>query len=162
MGAGKSTVGRELAALLGLTFIDSDTEIEQRTGVSIPWIFDLEGEPGFRARESGVLDELTGRDGVVLATGGGAVTVAANRDLLGARGVVVYLYTPVSVQLQRTRGDADRPLLQGSDPEARLQALMEARDPLYREVADAVIEASGGRARNVARRIAETLQGDVA
>ncbi|MFP4129413.1 MAG: shikimate kinase AroK [Halorhodospira sp.] len=160
MGAGKSTVGRELADLLGLAFVDSDAEVERRTGVGIPWIFDLEGEQGFRARESAVLDELTARDGVVLATGGGAVTVAANRDLLGARGVVAYLYTPVSVQLQRTRGDADRPLLQDSDPEARLQALMEARDPLYRAVADTVVEAAGGRARRVAQRIAEMLQGE--
>lgn len=160
MGAGKSTVGRELAALLGLSFIDSDHEIERRTGVSIPWIFDLEGEVGFRAREAGVIEELSARDGVVLATGGGAVTTAANRDLLGARGVVVYLHTPVAVQLQRTRHDPHRPLLQDGDPQGRLQALMTERDPLYREVADVVVESAGGRARTVARRIVAALQGE--
>jgi len=159
MGAGKSTVGRELASLLGLEYVDSDAVIEARTGVSIPWIFDLEGEAGFRTREAAVIDELTRRDGVVLATGGGAVTTPANRDLLGARGVVVYLYTPVSVQLQRTRHDTNRPLLQSDDPEARLQALLAERDPLYREVADVVVETTGGRARSVARRIIEALQG---
>ncbi len=159
MGAGKSTVGRELAELLGLEFVDSDHEIEERTGVSIPWIFDLEGEAGFRAREAAVIDELTAREGLVLATGGGAVTTPGNRDVLGARGVVVYLDTPVSVQLARTRQDPNRPLLQAPDPEARLRELLEQRDPLYREVADIVVETSGGRARSVARRIVAALQG---
>lgn len=157
MGAGKSTVGRELAERLGYTFLDSDTEIEQRTGVSIPWIFDIEGEAGFRRRETAMLDELTRHDEIVLATGGGAVTVAANRDLLGARGLVVYLHTPVKVQLRRTRNDTNRPLLQGSNPQAKLEALMAEREPLYRELADVVVESTSGRARSVAQRIEQAL-----
>ncbi len=158
MGAGKSTVGRELARLLGTAFADSDTEIERRTGVSIPWIFDLEGEEGFRRRETEVLDALTARDGLVLATGGGVVTSSVNRDLLGARGVVVYLYTPVPVQWRRTCHDTNRPLLQAEDPEARLASLMAERDPLYRAVADLVMASDSGTARNVAQSIIEAVQ----
>ncbi|MBK1727561.1 shikimate kinase AroK [Halorhodospira neutriphila] len=162
MGAGKSTVGRELAALLGLEFVDADTEIERRTGASIPWIFDLEGESGFRAREAALIDELSQRDGLVLATGGGAITTPANRDALGARGVVVYLHAPVEVQLQRTRHDTSRPLLQGDDPRGRLEGLMGEREPLYREVADIVVEAGQGRARALAKRIVRALEGAAA
>ncbi len=159
MGAGKSTIGRELAARLGLGLIDTDHEIERRTGANIPWIFDLEGEAGFRRREAAVIDELTAQDGVVLATGGGAVTTPQNRDVLGARGVVVYLYTPVSVQFQRTRHDTNRPLIQDPDPQARLEALMAERDPLYRAIADIVVDTSEGRPRQLAARIIEAAQG---
>ncbi len=159
MGAGKSTVGRELAALLGLEFVDADTEIERRTGASIPWIFDLEGEPGFRSREAALIDELSRRDALVLATGGGAITTPANRDALGARGVVVYLHAPVELQLQRTGHDTNRPLLQGDDPRGRLEQLMAEREPLYREVADITVEAGQGRARALAKRIVRALEG---
>ncbi len=160
MGSGKSSVGRELARRLGLTFIDADAELEARTGVSIPWIFDVEGEEGFRRREAALVDELTDRDDVVLATGGGVVETAANCDVLGARGVVVYLHAPVAVQLERTRGDRNRPLLQTEDPEGRLSALMERREPLYREVADVVVETTGGTARSVAERVVRALSND--
>ncbi len=160
MGSGKSSVGRELARRLGLTFIDADSELEERTGVSIPWIFDVEGEEGFRRREAALIDELTDRDGIVMATGGGAVETAANRDVLGARGVVVYLHAPVAVQVERTRGDRNRPLLQTEDPEGRLEALMARREPLYREVADVVVETTGGTARSVAERVVRALSND--
>lgn len=160
MGAGKSSVGRELARRLGRTFVDADTELERRTGVTIPWIFDVEGEEGFRRREAALLEELTQSDDVVLATGGGAVTTPANRQVLGARGVVVYLNAPVSVQAQRTHGDRNRPMLHGEDPTARLEALMAERDPLYREVADCVVETTGGTARSMAERIIEALTTD--
>lgn len=162
MGAGKTSVGRDLARRLGREFLDVDHELERRTGVSIPWIFDVEGEAGFRRREAEVIDELTQRDEVVLATGGGAVTTPANRDVLGARGVVVYLYASVAVQAQRTQGDRHRPMLhQGDeDPTERLETLMAERDPLYRSVADVVIETSGGTARSVADELIEKLSSD--
>jgi shikimate kinase len=160
MGAGKSTIGRELAAQLGLRFVDSDTEIVNRTGVSIPWIFDIEGEQGFRQREAAVIDQLTQQDGIVLATGGGAVTTPANREALSTRGVVIYLYTPVEVQLQRTCQDSNRPLLDNDNPRQRLEELLEQRDPLYRQIADRVIESSGGRARSIAKRIEREIEQD--
>lgn len=116
MGAGKTTVGRHLAELLGREFLDSDHEIERKTGATIPWIFEKEGEQGFRSRETVVIDELTSRPQLVLATGGGAVTQAPNREYLKQRGIVVYLYTPVEIQLQRTYRDKNRPLLQVENP----------------------------------------------
>lgn len=140
MGAGKTTVGRAVARRLNWLFFDSDLEIEARTGARIPVIFDLEGEQGFRVREARVIDELTRRQGIVLATGGGAVLRAENRQALAARGVVVYLRANAHDLWLRTRRDRNRPLLQTEDPERRLQALYEARDPLYREVADFVID----------------------
>lgn len=158
MGAGKTTIGRELAAQLGLDFIDSDSEIETRTGVSITWIFDIEGEQGFRDREAAIIEQLSNQDGIVLATGGGAVTTPANRAALSSRGVVVYLYTPVDVQLQRTHHDTNRPLLQHEDPRARLEDLMAQRDHLYRQIADIIVASSNGRARSVARRIEQALE----
>ena len=158
MGAGKTTIGRELASQLGFRFIDSDTEIENRTGVSIPWIFDIEGEQGFRAREADIIEQLTQQDGVVLATGGGAVTTPANRDVLSARGIVIYLYTPVNVQLERTHHDTNRPLLQNSNPRQRLEELMEQRDPLYRLIAYIVVESSIGRARSIAKRVEQAIE----
>ena len=153
MGAGNTTVGRHLAELLGREFLDSDHEIERKTGASIPWIFDKEGEVGFRERETAVIDELTERSALVLATGGGAVTQAANRQFLKQRGIVVYLYTPVEIQLQRTYRDKNRPLLQVENPEQKLQELLEIRDPLYREVAHYIIETNQGAARDLAQKI---------
>lgn len=157
MGAGKSAVGRQLARLLHLDFVDSDDEIESRTGVDIPFIFEKEGEEGFRKREAAVIDNLSQREGVVLATGGGAVINAENRSRLGARGYVVYLYTTVDQQLERTQRGRERPLLDNADPRKVLEDFMEIRDPLYREIADLVIETDGRRVKAVAKQIHESL-----
>ncbi len=157
MGAGKSAVGRQLARLLHLDFVDSDDEIENRTGVDIPFIFEKEGEEGFRKREAVVIDDLSQRDGVVLATGGGAVINAENRSRLGARGFVVYLYTSVPQQLERTQRGRERPLLDNDDPRKVLEDFMKVRDPLYREIADLVIDTDGRRVKAVAKQIHESL-----
>src|SRR6218665_1297511 len=140
MGAGKSTIGRLLAKELKLSFKDSDKEIEQRTGANIPWIFDVEGEAGFREREQAVIGELCELDGVVLATGGGAVLRPENRSALRAGGRVVYLHPSVDQQLDRTSRDRNRPLLRTADPGKVLAELLGIRDPLYREIADVIIE----------------------
>jgi len=153
MGAGKTTVGRHLAELLGREFLDSDHEIERKTGATIPWIFEKEGEQGFRDRETAVINDLTSRPHLVLATGGGAITQVLNRDYLKQRGIVVYLYTPVEIQLQRTYRDKNRPLLQVENPEQKLRDLLAVRDPLYREVAHHIIETNQGAARDLAQRI---------
>jgi len=153
MGAGKTTVGRHLAELLGREFLDSDQEIERKTGATIPWIFEKEGEKGFRNRETMVIDELTARSQLVVATGGGAVTQLPNREFLKQRGIVVYLYTPVEIQLQRTYRDKNRPLLQVENPEQKLRDLLAVRDPLYREIADYIIETNQGAARDLAQKI---------
>jgi len=158
MGAGKSTIGRQLSKQLDLPFHDSDHEIEARTGVDIPLIFDLEGETGFRKRESVVIDELTQLAGIVLATGGGAILDPANREHLGNRGKVIYLHASVNQQLKRTRMDRNRPLLQTEDPRARLEELMAIRDPLYREIASVVIDTDGMRVRDVVKKILEMLE----
>jgi len=157
MGAGKSAVGRQLARLLHLDFFDSDEEIERRTGVDIAFIFEKEGEEGFRKREAKVIDELSQKQGIVLATGGGAILDNDNRSYLGARGFVIYLFTTVRQQLDRTRRGRTRPLLQNGDKESVLKALMEIRDPLYREIADLVVETDGRRVQAVARDIAEAV-----
>ncbi|SDT26468.1 shikimate kinase [Halopseudomonas xinjiangensis] len=140
MGAGKSTIGRLLAKELKFPFKDSDREIEARTGADIPWIFDVEGEEGFRERESAMIAELTAEEGIVLATGGGVVMRPENRKALANGGLVVYLRTSVEQQLQRTAKDRQRPLLQTPDPEKVLRDLMARRDPLYREIADLTID----------------------
>lgn len=158
MGAGKSTIGRRLAEALGLEFVDSDRAIEERTGASIPLIFDIEGESGFRDREAQLIDELTRRDGIVVATGGGAVTREQNRRHLAERGTVVYLQTSVERQLERTRRDRNRPLLQTPDPEARLRELLAVRDPLYREVADITIDTGRGGVRGIVRELTRRLR----
>jgi shikimate kinase len=158
MGAGKSTIGRQLARCLKLKFVDSDREIELRTGVDIPLIFELEGESGFRKRERKVIDELTTKPGMMLATGGGAVIDKLNRQHLAARGRVIYLHTSVEQQLQRTAHDRNRPLLQTANPKQKLQELMEVRDPLYREIADWVIETDGCRVRDVVQQIIQKIE----
>ncbi len=140
MGAGKSTIGRLLAKELRLPFKDSDKEIEQRTGANIPWIFDREGEPGFRDREQAVIAELCTSDGLVLATGGGAVMRDENRKALHEGGRVVYLHASVEQQVSRTARDRNRPLLRTANPAKVLSDLLALRDPLYREIADVIIE----------------------
>lgn len=160
MGAGKTTIGRFLADALHLTFVDSDHEIEARTGADIPWIFDVEGEEGFRFREEAVIDALTRRRGIVLATGGGAVLRDANRRHLQARGTVIYLETSVDQQLERTAKDRHRPLLQTANPRQRLTDLLTIRHPLYREVADHVVTTNGSAAREVVARILHLLETD--
>ena len=157
MGAGKSAVGRHLARAMHLTFVDSDDEIEARTGVDIPFIFEKEGEEGFRKREATVIEALTKMDGVVLATGGGAVVQPESRSVLGGRGYVVYLYTSVDQQVQRTQRGRERPLLDDGDPRETLKALLELRDPLYREIADLVVETDGRRVKSVANEIIEQI-----
>ena len=157
MGSGKSTIGRQLAKQLAMPFHDSDHEIERRTGVDIPLIFELEGETGFRKRESGVIDDLTRLPDIVLATGGGAILDPENRERLGDRGTVIYLHTSVDQQLSRTAHDRNRPLLQTPDPRTTLEELLAIRDPLYREIADLVIETDGMRVRDVVREIVRKL-----
>ena len=157
MGAGKSAVGRQLARALHLEFKDSDDEIEARTGVDIPFIFEKEGEEGFRKREARVIDELSQQSGLVLATGGGAVIDEKTRSRLGARGYVVYLQTSVDQQLERTRGGRERPLLESDDPREVLEALMTLREPMYREIADLIVNTDGRRVNAVAKEVVEAL-----
>lgn len=157
MGAGKSAVGRQLARLLHMTFVDSDDEIESRTGVDIAFIFEKEGEEGFRKREAKVIDELSARDGIVLATGGGAVINPANRNFLGARGFVVYLATSVDQQFARTQKGRERPMLASGDSREILEELMAVRDPMYREIADLIVETDGRKVKAVADEVIEKL-----
>ncbi|MEM8942607.1 MAG: shikimate kinase AroK [Pseudomonadota bacterium] len=158
MGSGKTTIGRILAKALHLSFADSDTEIEQRTGADIPWIFDVEGEEGFRDREQLVIDEMTRRAHCVLATGGGAVLREANRRVLSERGFVIYLHATLDEQLRRTRNDHNRPLLQTEDPRETLRELINIREPLYRETADHVISTDCSSPKLVAQRLLSQLR----
>lgn len=158
MGAGKTTVGKLLAKRLNKTFIDSDHEIERRTGVNIPLIFEVEGEAGFRARETAVIEELSGQKNIVLATGGGAVLSRQNRDNLSRNGTVIYLRARVEDLWQRTRHDKNRPLLQTADPQARLQELFAQRDPLYREIADIVMDSGAQSVHALVHQIEEQLK----
>lgn len=157
MGAGKSTIGRLLAKELRLPFKDSDKEIEERTGASIPLIFDVEGEEGFRDREQAVITELCNQQGLVLATGGGAVLRAANRQAMAKAAVVIYLYTSVEHQLARTARDRNRPLLQTENPAEVLTRLLHERDPLYREIATLIIETDTRPPRMVVQEILRFL-----
>ncbi len=157
MGSGKSTVGKHLADLLECPFIDSDAEIEQRAGADIPWIFDVEGEAGFRRRETAVLQDLAERSGVI-ATGGGAVVAEENRELMARTGAVVFLNISVAQQLKRTGSGEGRPLLQEGDREATLKKLMSEREPLYKALADVIISGGGANARKVARQIETELR----
>lgn len=157
MGAGKTTIGRCLAEILHWQFLDSDHEIEARTGASIPWIFDVEGEEGFRRREQAMIDELTRQQHIILATGGGAVLRPNNRRHLHERGFVIYLETPVAMQLERTAMDRNRPLLQTPNPEQKLTELLKIRDPLYRQVAHLIVPTTDGCARDLAQKIVQSL-----
>lgn len=158
MGAGKSTIGRLLAKELRLPFRDSDKEIEQRTGASIPLIFDVEGEQGFREREHAAINDICQMRGVVLATGGGAVLRQDNRRVLRHGGRVIYLCTSVEQQLDRTSRDRNRPLLQTPNPREILVGLMGVRDPLYREIADIIVETDERPPRLVVVEILDQLQ----
>jgi shikimate kinase len=158
MGAGKTTVGRLIARRLKRPFFDSDQEIEHRCGVDIRAIFDIEGEAGFRARESQVIAELAAREGIVLATGGGAVLDRENRRRLAAAGTVVYLHARPEALFERVRHDKHRPLLATPDPLARLGELYALRDPLYREVADLVCETGRQSAQSLARSLLARLE----
>ncbi|MBY6187823.1 shikimate kinase AroK [Marinobacter hydrocarbonoclasticus] len=157
MGAGKSTIGRHLAQMLHLEFFDSDHEIEARSGADISWIFDVEGEEGFRLREARVINELTEKQGIVLATGGGSVQSKEVRNRLSARGIVVYLETTIDKQVARTQRDKRRPLLQVDEPRDVLEQLAEERNPLYQDVADLVVRTDEQSAKVVANQIIEKL-----
>lgn len=158
MGAGKTSVGRILAKRLKREFFDSDHVIEERTGVKIPVIFDIEGEKGFRAREHAIIEELTRLQDIVLATGGGSVLDPDNRVHLRSRGTVVYLRASVKDLLNRTRHDRNRPLLQGPDPRTRLSELYDARDPLYREVAHITIDTGSQSVASLVTRLLQLLE----
>ncbi|HTB88172.1 MAG TPA: shikimate kinase AroK [Steroidobacteraceae bacterium] len=158
MGSGKTAVGRHLARLFHYTFHDSDADIEAKTGVDIPFIFEKEGEAGFRSRERESIDRLTRLESIVLATGGGAVIDPANRAALAERGVVVYLVTSVDQQIERTRHARHRPLLHDTDPEQRLKELMVRRAGLYAGIADLTITTDGRRVQLVAEEIHQELR----
>ena len=158
MGAGKTTVGKLLADELGLEFLDSDKEIEDRTGADIGWIFDVEGETGFRKREAAMIDELTARSGVLVATGGGAVLLEENRKRLVSRGTVIYLNAPLEQQIERTSRDRTRQALHPGEPGDVLAALQEDRGPLYQEVADFTFTADRRSAKALAQEIARALE----
>ncbi|MDP2879852.1 MAG: shikimate kinase AroK [Sulfuricella sp.] len=158
MGAGKTTVGKLIARHLNRPFVDSDHEIEKRTGVNIPLIFELEGEVGFRTREAAVIEELTGQRNIVLATGGGAILSSQNRDNLRRNGTVIYLRAKVEDLWQRTRHDKNRPLLQTADPKAKLKELFAQRDPLYCEIADIIVDSGAQSVHALVHQIEEQLK----
>ena len=157
MGAGKTTIGRLLAGFLKKTFYDSDREIQKKTGVSIPLIFEIEGEAGFRKRETEMLSELVKTRNIVLATGGGAVLSAQNREMLKQSGTVIYLRATVDDLWRRTRQDKNRPLLQTQDPRTKLLELYAQRDPLYQETAHIIVESGKRSARHLAQLLAQQL-----
>lgn len=157
MGVGKSTIGRLLAAQLNMPFLDSDREIEYVTGADIPWIFDVEGEQGFRLREARMIDTLSQREGIILATGGGAILAPESRQNLNSRGLVVYLRASVAQQLERTGKDKNRPLLQTANPLAKIKELIKIREPLYRETAHLVVDTSRRGPRSVSAEIIKQL-----
>jgi len=157
MGAGKTTVGRFLAKNLELDFYDTDQEIEKRTGVRVPIIFEMEGEAGFRKREVGMIDELTQLDNVVLATGGGAVLASENREHLVSRGTVIYLRASVHDLYLRTRFDRNRPLLQNTNAQSKLEQLFAERDPFYRQVAHHIVDTGNQPVINIVQQIESLL-----
>jgi shikimate kinase len=158
MGSGKSTVGKIISSELFLNFFDTDEEIEARTGASIDWIFDLEGEEGFRKRESKILEEMVQQNSIVLSTGGGIILSESNRELLSSRGTVFYLATPIAVQLERTSKDKDRPLLKNGDPGKILEELHVARESLYEGVADYIVNTEGKSSQEVSTEIVKLVK----
>ena len=153
MGSGKSTVGKIISDEMFLSFFDTDEEIESRTGASIDWIFDLEGEAGFRKRESDILNEMVEKNSIVLSTGGGIILSEDNRELLSSRGTVFYLSTPILTQVERTAKDKDRPLLKDGDPEEILTKLHNEREALYEMVSDHVVDTENKSSNEVASEI---------
>lgn len=160
MGAGKSTIGRALAKELKLEFYDTDEVIEDRTGATISWIFDVEGEEGFRRREQKIVEELTQKNNIVLATGGGVVMTPENRNALAGRGTVIYLKTSLAQQFERTKRDTKRPLLQTPNLEDRLEVLRDEREPYYEELADVSFETDKLTVKAVATKIIKYLYGE--
>jgi shikimate kinase len=158
MGAGKSTIGRQLAKVLRYPFFDSDKEIENRTGVTISWIFEKEGEQGFRSRETKMIDELTQKQNIVLATGGGAILSEQNRRFLSSRGRVVYLSASHQQLIKRTAKDKKRPLLQTDNPQEKIKALLEERDPLYQEIADIIIRTGEQSVQRTVNNVIKQLE----
>ena len=158
MGSGKSTVGKIISSELFLNFFDTDEEIEARTGASIDWIFDLEGEEGFRKKESKILEEMVQQNSIVLSTGGGIILSEFNRELLSSRGTVFYLATPIAVQLERTSKDKDRPLLKNGDPGKILEELHVARESLYEGVADYIVDTEGKSSQEVSTEIIKLVK----
>jgi shikimate kinase len=158
MGSGKTTMGRALARNLGKAFVDSDEEIIKRTGVTVPHIFDIEGESGFRARETAIIKDLVGRDNMVMATGGGAVLDEQNRALLHQNGIVIYLKASVQDLWYRTRHDRNRPLLQTDNPHAKLTELFQLRDPLYRQISDIVVQSGRQNVHALMLRLADEIK----
>jgi len=148
MASGKSTLGKKLAQTLEIDFLDTDNEIEKRAGAEISWIFEVEGEEGFRERERKALQKSAEKDNVVISTGGGIVTIEENRDLMTAKGKVVYLKTPIEIQLKRTENDKKRPLLSQGNREQTLRVLKKERDPQYKEIADITINHDQQKNRN--------------
>ncbi len=158
MGSGKTTIGRQLARQLNMAFFDSDHEIEAKTGANIPLIFELEGEKGFRKRETAMLDELSKKNGIVLATGGGAVLALENRKMLRQRGIVIYLSATTAQLWERTRLDKNRPLLQTENPQKKIETLFNQRDPLYKEMADIIIDTGTGNIKSTIKQIITRLK----
>tara|TARA_B100000427_G_C15251019_1_gene482162 strand:- start:76 stop:624 length:549 start_codon:yes stop_codon:yes gene_type:complete len=158
MGVGKSTIGRVLAHIMNLRFFDSDQEIEANTGADIPWIFDVEGESGFRERERKMIIQLCKRKDIVLATGGGVILAKQNREALCSNGTVVYLTAPIEKLVDRTRKDKNRPLLRTNDPERKIIELCNARNHLYEDTADIVIDTEGKKPQVVASEIQKLVQ----
>lgn len=160
MGVGKTTIGKTLSKMMNLRFVDSDQVIEARAGASIPWIFDVEGEVGFRKREANVIEELTREQGIVLATGGGSVITPANRIALAARGIVIYLYAKVDELVERANFVQNRPILQRNDPRQVFEVLHQERESLYLEIADFSVDTSDGSPRTIAHRIINLLENE--
>tara|TARA_B000000532_G_scaffold150256_1_gene120643 strand:+ start:278 stop:781 length:504 start_codon:yes stop_codon:yes gene_type:complete len=158
MGSGKSTVGKIISDELFLNFFDTDDEIESRTGASIDWIFDLEGEEGFRKRESEMLDEMVKKNSIVLSTGGGIILSKSNRELLSSRGTVFYLSTPITTQVERTSKDKDRPLLKNGNPSEILAKLHDEREGFYKEVSDHIINTENKSSQEVASEIIKVIK----
>ena len=158
MGSGKSTVGKIISSELFLNFFDTDEEIENRTGASIDWIFDLEGEEGFRKRESKILEDMAQKNSIVLSTGGGIILSEDNREMLSSRGTVFYLATPIETQLERTSKDKDRPLLKDGDPGEILKNLHLTRENLYEEVSDYIVNTEGKSSQEVSSEIIKLVK----
>ncbi|EKO36074.1 putative shikimate kinase 1 [SAR86 cluster bacterium SAR86E] len=158
MGSGKTTVGKIVADELFLEFHDTDAKIEESTGVTIDWIFDIEGESGFRKRETSILKEVVALNSIVLATGGGIIIAEENRELLASRGTVFYLHTPLNTQIERTAKDKDRPLLKDKDPEKVLSNLQKTRQAMYEEVADHIIDTENKSGSAVANEIVKLVK----